>query len=369
MLRLDYVSCERYFSSEAPVGTAGPPDSTFTIKSLEKVDGTEGQYILTVSAAKIDHLWEETQLAVVVAGSDMKISTEPFKAVMMPKPFQGIKATGYPAASFYMFDSIEDLENFSGGKRSRSVLKLSSIYYALNSREFVTGDKSKETRSYTADFIESVRFVPVNDSVAPVFVVFDKEKRVIRFDPDTAATLYTSLYWPDKDPNDKGGLRLWRNFQDSSGIKHEQIFGQLILTDRWNGEDTIKNFSIGWYNSNWFANEMTTIKKGLIDDDDNGIVNLTSLLSKLGFTSPWLDGVRYELQEQYSSINDKRVSAKMNQETWQLGLKFLDSYSVGDSFDVHGVFDLWVYPYYETEPDFKLPMVRFHYIVRIFITE
>ena len=353
MLKLDILSKKQFFPTWKDT-TPGSASSDSYSLSLEADPSVQGQYTVTISCQSPDVTWNEYAAALSAAygspGNPKKVSTEPFNLVMMPKALDGLKYWTYPAASFTF-------------KRHGSI---NNIYYSLDSGVFETQDES-ETRSYTADFLESMKVLPQNDSVAPVFLQLDKEKKMAVFIPDTAGITYTQ-YWPDKDPSDRGGWRLWRNFKDSSGVKHESILGKLVLTDRWNVKDTIHNFKIGWYNAVWFP-ESAIVKANDIQEDNTAVVDIRALLSKLGLERAWLEG-RFILQEQYGDLEGPyfKMSAQLLPETLKLAVRFQADPIVESMFGLTAHYDLWIFPT-ETDPQFKILALSFSYSLVVTIVE
>ena len=353
MLKLDILSKKQFFPTWKDT-TPGSASSDSYSLSLEADSSVQGQYTVTISCQSPDVTWNEYAAALSAAyGSPenpKKVSTEPFNLVMMPKAFDGLKYWTYPAASFTF-------------KRHGSI---NNIYYSLDTGIFETQDES-ETRSYTADFLESMKVLPVNDSIAPAFLQLDKEKRMAVFIPDTAGITYTQ-YRPDKDPSDRGGWRLWHNFKDSSGVKHESIMGKLVLTDRWNVKDTIHNFKIGWYNAVWFP-ESAIVRANDIQEDNTAVVDIRSLLSKLGLEREWLEG-RFILQEQYGDLEGPyfKMSAQLLPETLKLAVKFQADPILGSKFGLTAHYDLWTFPT-ETDPQFKILALSFSYSLVVTIVD
>ena len=344
-LKLDILSRKQFFPTWGN-NAQGDASSILYSLSLTADPSVEGKYAVTISCQCPYVVWDEVTVALSAAyGSTQKpgyASTEPFDLVMTPKALKGLKYWTYPAASFTF-------------KRHGSI---NNIYYSLDSGVFNTQDQS-DTRTYTAAFIDSVQFIPVNDSIAPVFIQLDKEKRMIVFIPDTAGITYTQ-FWPDKDPSDRGGWRLWHNFKDSSGVKHESLLGKLVLTDRWHVKDTIHNFKIGWYNAVWFP-ESAIVGVNDIQDDNTAVVDTRSLLSKLGLERAWLEG-RYILQEHYGDLEGPylKMSAQLLPETLKLAVKFQGDPAVGSKFGLTAHYDLWIFPT-ETDPQFKILALSFSY--------
>ena len=345
MLKLDILSRKQFFPTWGN-NAQGDASSILYSLSLTADPSVEGKYAVTISCQCPYVVWDEVTVALSAAcGSAQNpkyVSTEPFDLVMAPKALKGLKYWTYPAASFTF-------------KRHGSI---NNIYYSLDSGVFETQDES-DTRTYTAAFIDSVQFIPANDSIAPVFIQLDKEKRMIVFIPDTAGITYTQ-FWPDKDPSDRGGWRLWHNFKDSSGVKHESLLGKLVLTDRWHVKDTIHNFKIGWYNAVWFP-ESAIVMVNDIQGDNTAVVDIRSLLSKLGLERSWLEG-RFILQEQYGDLEGPyfKMSAQLLPETLKLAVRFQGDPVAGAKFGLTAHYDLWIFPT-ETDPQFKVLALSFSY--------
>ena len=343
MLKLDILSRKQFFPTWGN-NTQGNASTDSYPLSLDSLGG--GKYAVNISCQSPYVIWDEVTVALSVAYGNTQepkyITSEPFTLVMMPKALDGLKYWTYPAASFTF-------------KRNGSI---NNIYYSLDSGVFETQDES-DTRTYTAAFIDSVQFIPVNDSIAPVFIQLDKEKRMIVFIPDTAGITYTQ-FWPDKDPSDRGGWRLWHNFKDSSGVKHESLLGKLVLTDRWHVKDTIHNFKIGWYNAVWFP-ESAIVGVNEIQGDNTAVVDIRSLLSKLGLERSWLEG-RFILQEQYGDLEGPyfKMSAQLLPETLKLAVRFQADPVPGAKFGLTAHYDLWIFPT-ETDPQFKVLALSFSY--------
>ncbi len=344
-LKLDILSRKQFFPTWGN-NAQGDASSILYSLSLTADPSVEGKYAVTISCQCPYVVWDEVTVALSAAyGSTQKpkyTSTEPFELVMTPKALKGLKYWTYPAASFTF-------------KRHGSI---NNIYYSLDSGIFETQDES-DTRTYTAAFIDSVQFIPVNDSIAPVFIQLDKEKRMIVFIPDTAGITYTQ-FWPDKDPSDRGGWRLWHNFKDSSGVKHESLLGKLVLTDRWHVKDTIHNFKIGWYNAVWFP-ESAIVGVNDIQGDNTAVVDIRSLLAKLGLERSWLEG-RFILQEQYGDLEGPyfKMTAQLLPETLKLAVRFQADPVPGAKFGLTAHYDLWTFPT-ETDPQFKILALSFSY--------
>ena len=345
-LKLDILSKKQFFPTWGTSTTAGESPVSYYVTAVVADPSVAGQYVAIVTCLSPDVVWDESTVSLSVAYGKTEnpkfATTESFDLVMIPKVLKGLKYWTYPAATFTF-------------KRHGSI---NNIYYSLDSGVFETQDES-DTRTYTAAFIDSVQFIPVNDSIAPEFIQLDTEKRMIVFIPDTAGITYTQ-FWPDKDPSDRGGWRLWHNFKDSSGVKNESVLGKLVLTDRWHVKDTIHNFKIGWYNAWWFP-ESAIVRVDEIQDDNTAVVDIRSLLSKLGLSRSWLDG-RFILQEQYGDLDGPyfKMSAQLLPETLKLAVKFQADPIVGTKFGLTAHHDLWIFPT-ETDPQFKVLALSFSY--------
>ncbi len=206
----------------------------------------------------------------------------------------------YPNASF-------DLD------LSPKVLKISDIFCAL--------DESQDG-SYTAENIETVEFQPLNDDMAPVQVSFEKENHFIRFSPDVT------------------GSQVWDNYQDSTGVKREDVLGLLIVTDRWKQRDTISNmvtpngeklFKISWFNTSRFSCHK---KVSISQIDDNKVTIVLGEFSRvLGFDYDMLKGCRYMIQQEYTKLEDSKfISGLFRPEETALEVDFLEDYAEGDRF-------------------------------------
>ena len=204
-------------------------------------------------------------------------------------------------------------------------VEVSDIYCALH---------ASEDGSCTADYIENVEFQPLNDSIAPVQVTFDKDRHFICFHPDTA------------------GSRVWRNFQDSSGFKNEGVTGRLILTDRWNTKDTIFNmvtprgeklFKISWFNASGFS-WRKKVSMSMIEDNRVTLV-LDEFSRVLGFDYDKLKKSQYMIQQEYQKLEPLKILAcDFKPEETALELEFKDDYQAGSSYGLIGIITVLVQP-------------------------
>ncbi len=230
---------------------------------------------------------------------------------------------------------------------SKAVL-VSDIFCAL--------DKSQDG-SYTAENIETVEFLPLNDSIAPIQVTFEKDKHFIRFHPNTT------------------GSRVWRSFQDSSGFKNEGVTGKLILTDRWKTKDTISNmvtprgeklFKISWFNASGFSwRKKVSISQ--INDDKVTIV-LNEFSRVLGFDYDKLKGCRYMIKQDYQKLGTlKFVAVEFKPEETAMELAFRDDYAVGDCFGLVGTIMVFFQPS-EMDYSFRPVQMQFRFDLTVEIT-
>ena len=230
---------------------------------------------------------------------------------------------------------------------SRAV-EVSDIFCALH---------ASKDGSYTADNIETVEFLPLNDSIAPVQVTFDKDRHFLRFHPDTA------------------GSRVWRNFQDSSGFKNEGVTGRLILTDRWKQKDTIFNmvtprgeklFKISWFNASGFS-WRKKVSISMINDNKVTLV-LDEFSRVLGFDYDKLKSSWYLINTAFEKYgNYKFITGKFKPEETALEVEFADDYLVGDRFGLIGTIEVCVQPD-EWSFAFSPVQMRFRFDLTVEIT-
>ena len=295
---------------------------------------------------KIDKVMEEIgKISTAMTGDLSQKLTEIFNAIQGMKDYSAIleeilKALGklepqgspkdltvwcYPNATF-------DLD------LSKSVL-VSDIYCALD---------ASQDGTYTAENIETVEFLPLNDSIAPVQVTFEKDKHFIRFHPDTT------------------GSRVWRSFQDSSGFKNEGVSGRLIVTDRWKTKDTISNlvtprgeklFKISWFNASGFSWHK---KVSISQINDNKVTIVLDEFSRvLGFNYDNLKGCRYIIQQKYEKLESERfVACSFKPEDTALELTFNEDYSEGSRFGLVGTICVFIQP---NEMDYFFMPVQMQY--------
>ena len=227
-------------------------------------------------------------------------------------------------------------------------VEVSDIFCALH---------ASKDGSYTADNIETVEFLPLNDSIAPVQVTFDKDRHFLRFHPDTT------------------GSRVWRNFQDSSGFKNEGVTGKLILTDRWKQKDTIFNmvtprgeklFKISWFNASGFS-WRKKVSMSMINDNKVTLV-LDEFSRVLGFDYDKLKNSWYMINTAFEKYgNYKFITGKFKPEETALEVEFADDYLVGDKFGLIGTISVCVEPD-EWSFDFSPVQMKFHFDLTVEIT-
>ena len=316
----------------------------------DSVDGVD-----TDLKGKIDKVTEAVgKISTALTGDLSQKLTEIFNAIQGMKDYSAIleeilKALGkldpqgspkdltvwcYPNATF-------DLD------LSKSVL-VSDIFCAL--------DASQDS-SYTAENIETVEFLPLNDSIAPIQVTFEKDKHFIRFHPDTS------------------GSRVWRSFQDSSGVKNEGVSGHLIVTDRWKTKDTISNmvtprgeklFKISWFNASGFSWRK---KVSISQINDNKVTIVLDEFSRvLGFDYDKLKGCRYMIEKEYAKLgSEKFVACDFKPEETALELTFTDDFKAGDRFGLVGTIMVFFQPS-EMDLSFSAKQMQFRFDLTVEIT-
>ena len=347
MLKLDILSRKQFFPTWGN-NAQGDASSILYSLSLTADPSVEGKYAVNISCQCPYVVWDEATVALSAAYVNSQktkyITTEPFDLVMMPKALKGIRFWQYPAGQYIKVHKKKGIGVFN------------NIYASLDSGEFETQDGS-DTRTYTAAFIDSVQFFPLNYLMAPAFINLDKDKRMIVFTPDSAGVTFPKL-WPGKSQSD--GRKLWQNYLDSSGVRHEGLLGYLVLTDHWNVKDTINPYQIAWYNANMFP-ESAIVGVNDIQGDNTAVVDIRSLLSLLGLRREWLEG-RFILQEQYGDLEGPyfKMSAQLLPETLKLAVKFQADPVPGAKFALTAHYDLWTFPT-ETDPQFKILALSFSY--------
>ena len=278
MLQLNCTSDQEFFL--VPTKTVTAP-SHFTLTALEKDSSVEGQWNVTITSALSDEVWDEAVLTLVSPYKDSKgetqyLSTQPFKAVMIPSPSVALDTWAYPYASFCAVDSFY---NAAGGLYADDTLGV--VYYALDKMTFATSDGA-ESRSYSADNIVSATFEPTGGS-APVKCILDSEKHFVRFYPDTT------------------GSTKWSDFRNASGIKREDVAGNLTLTDKW-GATFTTGVDMAWFNTYDLELEFNAgaDEGSSVGEDYYLTYNLTDSFKALGLDDASLKDCRYSFV--YSQI-------------------------------------------------------------------
>ena len=369
-LRLEIVSDKRYFLPEL-----GPGDGAdhFYIRSLEAVAGEEGVYVATVKADAPVVLWEDSQLSVVMRNSGKEVATDPFPVTIVPRPTEGLRIWHYPRASFKM-------PEINGVKLAKDSLGV--IYAALESREFVSKDDSRDVRTYSASFLDSVWFVeeefelhkyrhilvPDDDSLANVHINFVKGQEYIGFYPDTADS------------------KVWRNFQDSIGHMNLDLKGKLVVTDQWKKKDTIDDFHLGWWNTHSYSDE--NLKCSINDIDDvqhkgqlKDTIKLESLFDFCGVKNTSLavvpeykrsvDRSRF-IYPQNRAMTGKFVDGnwpnryEYENDEWNILLNVGDNASAG-SYSMEGIVTVSFFPK-QSETAFKVQQLYVHYELKLTVT-
>ena len=205
-------------------------------------------------------------------------------------------------------------------------VEVSDIFCALH---------ASEDGSYTADNIETVEFLPLDESVAPVQVTFDKDRHFLRFHPDTT------------------GSPVWRSFQDSTAAKQEVVTGRLIVTDRWKTQDTLYNmtdqqgeklFTMSWFNASGFS-WRKKVSISMINEDNKVTIVLDEFSRILGFDYDKLKSSWYLINSAYEKYgNYKLITGEFKPKETALEVEFADDYHVGDIFGLIGTISVCVEP-------------------------
>lgn len=264
MIALDCISSKQFFRVEPETKASYVKKSDhFSLKNLEvdknaAGESLDGQYLATLTSASEAAVWDDSRMAFVGAyvdkeGKPQYISSEAFNTVMMPLPAEGLDSWLYPHASFKMKKTRKE------GDTTVQEDTLGMVYVPLDGLTFMTQDKS-DARFYSAANLSEVTFLPDEGCTAAVHIDFNQEKHYVSFVPDTTNN------------------ETWRQFQDSTGIKRQDVAGTLVLRDRWGGASTC-HLVMSWYNTTVFelSYEVTAeeIRKGYP-------VNFTDEVAKLG---------------------------------------------------------------------------------------
>ena len=285
----------------------------------------KGQYVVSVKTLE-DQMypyWDESSLVFKVKtgeenGNPVYVSTQPIPVGIMPKPKDGLNIPGADnVASFLIRQGLNQT--------------LGMIYQPLNSVVFT--DES-ETRTYTAEFLESAVFDPTGN--LKIKSSLDKEKRFVSFCPDATDTGWGSIMNP----------------KDSAIVKHQEILGSLELVDKWGGSASQSLPSLKWYTS--YAD--TVLASPTIASDGTLQANLASKATSLGLDLNEYPGSTYcFVRFDFASGGGAWMSAQFKPDSWDLGMQLL-SYPAGSEFTVDAVVRQFVRPS-ETDALF-LPMQR-----------
>ena len=266
MIALDYISGKQFYRGEPNTTKASYIKNSqyFSLKNFEadKNDGgqvLDGQYLVTLTTKADEAVWDDSRMAFVGAyvdkeGKNQLVSSDPFNMVMMPLPSEGLSPWIYPHASFL----IEEKKKDDKGQVTINE-RFGAVYLPLDGVLFKTKDDT-DGRFYTSENLKDVEFVPDEGCEAAVKVDFDLKKRYVYFEPDTTANL------------------AWRAFQDSTGVKRQEVKGSVILKDRW-GAYSSYHVTMYWYNTYVFPINI----EATVDEIKAGIpMNLTEEVRKLG---------------------------------------------------------------------------------------
>ena len=255
MVALDYISGKQFYPVGPEEGTKASyvkKSDYFSLKGFEadknaSSEVLDGQYVATLTTSAKEAVWDDSRLAFVGAyvdkdGKNQLVSSHPFKTVMMPLPEEGLSPWVYPHASFLIREkkhTPEGAEYFEDN--------FGTVYVPLDGVVFKTKDDT-DGRFYAAENLGGISFALDDDCGASVKMEYDLKKRYVSFVPDTTGNL------------------TWRAFQDSTGIKRQEVKGTMLLKDRWGGVSSY-HLNMYWYNSNvlplHFEGTPEEIKKGI----------------------------------------------------------------------------------------------------------
>lgn len=222
---------------------------------------------------------------------------------------------------------------------------LCSVYVAL--------DKPKKGK-FEIENLTDVKFVPAADTTAPLTVGLDIDKHFVRFHPDTTEST------------------VWQAFQCSTGTKHMDVNGYLVMADRRGSSDTLEvNFS--WYNTVWYVQELWA-RVSEIGDATSGYygsfeIDASDILRDCGLDEDKMLGCRCILSDNnFESVltGYKKMDARFLGFTRIIEFNLKDYYEQGDDFSVDGLITLLILPS-ENDPLFKPQQlqINFRYILHI----
>lgn len=274
MIALDCIASRQFFRVDPATKASYVKKSDhFSLKDLEldknaTGESLDGQYLATLTSASEAAVWDESRMAFVGAYVDKEakpqyISSEAFNTVMMPLPAEGLDSWTYPHASF----KVKMIKR--EGETTTEEDTLGLVYVPLDGLTFKTKDDS-DMRFYSAANLSEVTFLPDEGCTAAVHIDFNQEKHYVSFAPDTANN------------------ETWRQFQDSTGIKRQDVSGTMVLRDRWGGSSTL-HLVMSWYNTTefelFYEVSAEDIRKGFP-------VDFTAEVAKLGLVYGDFDACR-----------------------------------------------------------------------------
>ena len=322
MLQIDQTDRKQFFLSGADRSQA--VKNHFPSFTLQEDPTEAGQYIVSIRTL-VDETykyWDETSLVFKCRttdkdGNPQYVSTQPVPVVVMPNPKDGLSVSGREnTASFLMNDS------------------LGIIYQPLVSVVFRDGS---DTRTYTAEFLESAKFDPT--SQLKVTTLLDREKHFVGIQPDTTHMEPGDGWrrWDDPNPRYYGTLLL----RDSTQINHKEMLGSLELTDRWGGTYSASlSHSLAWYSS--YAD--TVLADPTISTDGKLQANLASKATELGLNLGEHPGSTYcSVDYEMASASGAWLSAQFKPYSWDLEMQLM-TYPKDSRFTVDAVIIQTVQP-------------------------
>ena len=224
-LQLTVVESKQFFKDD------GTEADHFSIKSLEEDPGVEGQYIVTLSSDAAGNVWDESILQLEynsgTAAVPQYVSSNSFMVTMLPIATEAFDMWVYPYATLCAVDTI-----FSDKPRYETDT-LGVIYFAFDEAKYQQKNGT-ETRSYSADILDAVSFVP-NSGAAPVKTGWRKK------DQDHHHSSPYMTFCPDTT-----GSMQWRNIE-AELYERMNVTGTISLTDTC-GCQTSVPVSLYWYN-------------------------------------------------------------------------------------------------------------------------
>ena len=334
MLQIEQTEQKQFFLAGANRNEA--VKNHFPSFTLKEDPDEDGQYIVTIQTLydELYKYWDETTMVFKCKtdgkdGKDQYASTQPVRVVVMPNPGDGLSISGIEPTATYLM----------GAKH------LGIIYQPLVSNYFYDGS---ETRTYTAEFLESVSFKS-KDSPA-IKTLLDRERHFVGFCPDTTLSAVE-----------------WKRMADSTYVHDQKVYGSMKLTDRWGGtfEREMEEKPLRWCTC--YAD--TTLIDPHIDPDGCLEINIAggltwNYLNRMGLNMGAHPGSTYCSVKFYSaSASGAWMDFEFREHSWDLVMRIVTPYNPGASFTLDADITQTVQPS-DIDPDYRPRQRKVKYRVR-----